>query len=319
MKTLLFLSLFFLNTMLHAMVSEELSLQDQWEQESLKALDYIPILQAKHVIFVPGLFHEMASGFNSYFMDNIEVAEKLGATTSYISLSSQNSIPYNAHILYRRIMHINKTNKKPIILVGHSKGGAEILYMLLIYPFLIIDDVVDSAILLQPAILGSPLTIYKENFFIDVIRNFLSPDLETLNPERSKLNFNEAYNGYEHFLNERAATTNKSIEELKQFFSTKINYVCSEMTAPEQLSTGIKIVLDTIGDTIKDDRHDGLLPISAQLFTPVGNVWGIIKCDHIGLVLKGPLSNVSSQERKAFMHLAFRKLFDATNFCVDEL
>ncbi len=291
-------------------MESDLSLQKQWDNEIQSDNAYGLILEGKHVIFVPGLFNELADFFSNYFLDNINVAKKLGATTSYRALSSKNSVPENARILYEEIIKIKKEYEKPLILVGHSKGSAEILYMLLSYPHLIINNIINNTLLFQSAILGSPLAEQSATCFAHIAIGLLSPNLETLKPAIATRNFMNASNLYEDTLREEASIANQSLEALKEFFSSKINFICSEIGPGEEPSFGVNFLLGILGHSLEIDRHDGLLPLYSQSHPNIGNSWGVLNCDHAGLVIKRPLSNVSTKERKAFMHLAFRKLFN---------
>ena len=175
------------------------SFQEIWDQEEKNgfvAAD-AQFLANKHVIFVAGILNEFADIINSYFTDNINAVIALGATYSYIGPSSALSIPENAALLYEEINKIAQEVQKPIILVGHSKGAAEILHALYTHPELILNQSIERALLIQPAIGGSPLADNASGILYSAVAALFNPNMSTLCTFQAQANFDRAFELYD--------------------------------------------------------------------------------------------------------------------------
>ena len=81
----------------------------------------------------------------------------MGFSVSHLGYLSSYTVPCNADKLLIDIQKIHAKIKLPIILVGHSKGGAESMYLALRYPELLISGIIERVVLIHPALGGSPL------------------------------------------------------------------------------------------------------------------------------------------------------------------
>lgn len=285
------------------------NLQEAWEAEIIKPINKndANLLKGKHVLFIAGLLgYELADIMGNYYLDNIKAVEKdLGGTSSYYSPLSSRSIPENADILYSLVMSTAREQKKPIDLVGHSKGAAEILYMILMHPELIIDGIVDHVLLIQAAIGGSPLAETKEGFLFNIAMSLFSPNLETLTAKISQQNFKNAFQNFESALKTYTGYINYS-----QKISSKIFYVQSKTTSDYSLA--ISILLTVMQNNLDDyeGEHDGLLPLSSQYHPDIGVPLGVLNADHADLTVSR-LSNVSNKARRALTRLLFRLMAQA--------
>ena len=115
------------------------------------------IFQRKHVVFVAGLLNEAAQLVQNYYCDNMAEARAMGFKVSYLGYLSCYTVPANADRLLNDIQKLYAVVKLPIILVGHSKGGAECMYLTLKYPELLLSNLIERVILVHPALGGSPL------------------------------------------------------------------------------------------------------------------------------------------------------------------
>jgi len=294
-----------------AMQPQTNNLQARWEAEikSSKRVDERKLLKGKHVLFVGGIMNELASALDFYFADNIStVREDLGGTASYFGPLSRLSIPENVKNLYQIIEETYEKEKKPLILVGHSKGGAEILALLLKHFELALDGIVCQALLIQPAIGGSPLAEASSGLLLDIMNAIFSPNLSTLTTFRANLNFDYSFIEYEDKLLNNAAILNIKKENLHEKISSKIFYVLSTTTESE-ISLGTSIILTVLQNDLSNyhGEHDGLLPVASQFDSRIGKVIGTVRSDHIGLTVS-KVSKISKHDRKAFTRLIFRIL-----------
>jgi len=263
-----------------------------------------PLLYGKHVVFVAGIMNELADLISNYFPDNIEAVQNMGATTSYLAPSSSLSIPQNAQILYREIRSIYDGVRSPLVLVGHSKGGAEVLHLILEHPELVLDGIVDTVLLIQPAIGGSPLA-YKSGPWISLVSAFLSPNLETLTPHKAKENFDLAFAKYDSALAKLVSA--RQLRATQEAISKRIFYIRATQD-PAQLGWGVGLVLRVWRSTLSyDTPNDGLLPLTSQIDPRIGTDLGVLRADHIDLVVS-EVTNMSAFDRKAVTYAAFEQI-----------
>lgn len=292
------------------MDTREISLQEQWEKEINKRAEGndSSLLRDKHVVFASGIMgRELANLIGRYFPDNIEAVEKdLGGTTSYFSPSSSLSIPENSAILFEEISLIAQNKKKKLVLVGHSKGGAEFLHLVLEHPELIIFGMVEQVLLIQPAIGGSPLIDMSEGILYSLFLAIFNPNMETLSTSRAKEIFDTAFANYEVALDKIAKSSGIASKTLHEIVSSRIFYVQSKIE-PEDESIGLSLVLTVLQNDLNslEVEHDGLLPMTSQYDKRIGKILGVLKVDHLGLTVS-TLSRVGKKARKAFMRLIFR-------------
>jgi hypothetical protein len=278
-------------------VAMSTTLQQQWEIEKrlgLRAEVDSKLLEGRHVIFVAGIMNELANIISNYYPSNIEAAKEFGATTSYIHPNSSNPIPENAELLYRSITDIYQRLQKPIILVGHSKGGAETLYAILKHPELITQGMVDRVLLIQAAIGGSPLA-EDQSWCFKVVCGLLNPNLKTLKPDIAKRNFDDVFWEFDRSM----------VSGQRRMISDRIFYVRSQI-APNDLSFGISLIRTLTNlDLSLLGPNDGLITITAQYDFRIGVDLGILQSDHIGLTVS-TVSSTSHEDRKSFMRALFK-------------
>lgn len=289
-----------------------LTLEQKWtyEKVNLNLRDNPDLLKGTHVLFVAGIMNELASLISSYYRDNMESAQALGATVSYFGPASQNAIPENADILYKKIISLSYQTQKKLIVVGHSKGGAELFYAILKHPDLFSRDIVDKVILIQPALGGSPLAASACGWCIDLLSTITKPNLEALTIEKSKNNFDIAFGFFNNALKKISRSDNpEDMNLLKSAISNRIFYVRSEQEY-NNLSFGVKIVLGICRNNLNEHgKNDGLLLVDAQMDPRIGIDLGILKADHIGLTVS-TVSNITRKDRQAFTRALFHHVLD---------
>ncbi len=310
------------------------TLQQKWEQEKQHQpyQEFNPslrILQDRHVVFVGGILNEVANLINNYYDDNRKAIEELGGSYTSLKPNSKKSIPENAETEYREILKIyygfnsenNERPIKPLILIGHSKGGAETLYTILTHPELILDGVIDRVLLIQPAIGGSPLANQEPSwclrcvsYVLDILPTLHRPNLTTLSTQEAARNFDEAFETYQRFFQKMAQTQGyEAAQKAKEEVSSKIFYVRSKIDPdanPSQIGLGTKIVLSACRNHLDtQEDNDGLLLTTAQMDTRIGTDLGIMISDHVGLTVS-LVSTLSREDRKAFTRAAIEQIYE---------
>lgn len=286
-------------------------LEKKWIQEKRETgiLNNNYILKDKHVLFVAGILNELASLISSYYSDNMEAAKEMGATVTYYGPASQTSVPLNAYLLNKKIRSLYEINKKKLIVVGHSKGGAELLYAILRYPDLITKNIVDSVILIQPSVGGSLLAENTCGWCFDLISTVSKPNLTTISPKITKQNFDKVFGLFNKAVLELTGNSNQNLaKDLEKQISDRIFYVRSQQSR-DKLSIGIETALAFCNTSL--DEHgpnDGLLLVKDQIDKRIGIDLGILKADHIDLTVS-TVSNISSLDRKAFTRAMFKTIY----------
>ncbi len=94
----------------------------------LKALDH------ESFLFVSGFLNEAIPG---YFKDQVEVVKELGAHAQTFEPSSFTAMTDEADEVQQRVLSVYGKDERPVVLVGHSMGGASSLLCLMRYPELV--------------------------------------------------------------------------------------------------------------------------------------------------------------------------------------
>lgn len=304
----------FIAAPLFAMDFPPASLQAMWESEIKNSgrIDDKNLLEGKHVIFFSGLMNEFADLCGLYFTDNIEaVRHELGGSASYFGPSSELSIPDNVEIIHHHILATAEQQRKPLILVGHSKAGPELLQTILRYPELILQGVVFQVLLIQPALHGSPLADYTPGFLFSLVKVIMTPNLATLNTLTANEDLDAAFVSYQKALLNNIAIFHGDQKTMEKQISSRIFFVKSQIEQSE-VSFGVSLVLTVIQNDLSsyNGSHDGLLPLSSQEDDRIGIDLGVVHSDHIGLTIS-TISNVCKDDRKAFTRVVFRVLAEA--------
>ena len=274
-------------------------LQLLWQQEIEHAEIAPKRLKNKHVLFVSGMLNEIIAPVSGYFLDSREAVEQdLGGESSHFGPSSQNSISENARILYEHFLEIQANKPRSFILIGHSKGAAVILCMILQHPELILERSIDQVILIQAAIQGSAAANDPSRWLRNsyaYIRDWVGLETESLSETGSKALFNKLFEEYEALLENQD----------KQFISNKIFYVRSA-EVPEKRSYSVELVLEiTQHKPDPSIPNDGLIASHAQLDSRIGIDLGVIQADHLSLVIPW-VTALSKHERRALMRAIFK-------------
>lgn len=273
---------------------------------------------SRHIVFVDGLLNEAAQLVGNYFCDNISEVERIGIQQTHIGYLSSVTVPDNADKLFAAIQKIHTKQKCPLILIGHSKGGAESLYCVLKYPELLISGMVDRVVLIHGAIGGSPLSYrVSDNFAGRSFSKYLGMGLVSLRPDVARKSFDDIFESFRKTVatvarKETVASSDSSnnisddsnlcslTDEVFKKLSNRVFYIRGKCAA-NTLCWGVRFVIyfckAPLDPTIP---NDGLLHCNDQMYKNFGVDLGILECDHIDLVIGGMVTNAAPDRRKAF-------------------
>jgi hypothetical protein len=297
--------------------AQALTLNERWLQERVTPFqgissEVLDTLKSRHVLFISGIMNELADPqvlgvrfFKSYYKSNISAVEnELGMTYDYYGPNSAEAVEANSQKIYSEILRIYSHVGKPLVIIAHSKGGAETLHALLQHPELILRSYVDRVILIQAAIGGSPIATTTEDrwFLYSAVSWFVHQGVKSLEVDRSRKRLESAFSVYESHLSRFLEHERGGVGDLSSLHtevSQRIFYVRSH-ESQEHLSWGIRTVNRVCGMRLHDDgRNDGLLMLKDQKHPKIGVDLGVLLSDHIGLTVDY-YSNISSTDKKAF-------------------
>jgi pimeloyl-ACP methyl ester carboxylesterase len=239
----------------------------------------VPSLAGRHVIFVAGFMNEMIPG---YFGDNVAATEALGATTSILEPSSEQVLEEDT----RTIAHeLKKHGERPVVLFGHSKGGAGVLLTVLRDPQLVLSGRVEAVIVLQGSIGGSPLA--------DTLEPVTGPGMYALTQKTSDDSFSKV-------LTYLANTLTPA--QWDQLFS-RIFYVRS---AHDKTTLAAELAVTELA-LKKKGPNDGLLTPD-QMKLSYGVDLGVLDADHAALTVSSFLATSTPEERKQFTLALYREV-----------
>ena len=194
-------------------------------------------------------------------------------------------------------------------------GGAEALYCILRSPELLLLNIVDRVVLIDPAIGGSVLADHMDiSLRARAVRYYLGAGLESLRPEVAHANFEAIYQVFQEKLKSLFSGfgEGRHLTELQRL-SARVFYVRSSVSDSETLSRGIRVVhAFTDYGELQGTRNDGLLDVKEQLLnvTPAfGTDFGILTADHLELVIAGMFSRSNAESRMAFTRAILQGIY----------
>jgi pimeloyl-ACP methyl ester carboxylesterase len=259
-----------------------------------------PASPLKHVgelqfLFIAGFLHEAIPG---YFIDNMAVTKELGADASALFPSSGQTVSDTADVVRDEVLTRYQANKRPVVLVGHSKGGAEALLAVLRYPELVTLGVVEKVIVIQGALGGSPVADRLRS--VGAVGGLpVHFGLEALTREKARALFKL----------ELEALRRKAPQETIDFVFSKVFYVraCSGdgQVALELLPSYEFLKRQGSG------KNDGLVLVEDQRLYEGGTDLGVLDSDHGSLTVSSFVSASTPRQRRAFTRALLREVFAA--------
>ena len=315
------------------------TLAENWDREVAAPMslfsntpELLESLRQRHVVFITGVMNEFTRPF--YFKAFRETLEQdLKMTTSRFDPSSLLTPEANAKILNQYLQSLDHQRKKekkcgPIILVGHSKGGAEIFYTAQQHSDLILNGTVENMLIIQGAIQGSQLLQDDRAWWpIKIVKNHISPwfgnsyqslDTHHAIPSCKRLitefrefckfrdpsELQKLYEpgpegrGFARFNEfekpERPQPKNPHTEDrsdshpIFKMVSNKLHYVLTHEDPENQMFLTRTGIWWCGNDLTQIGKNDGFLALEHQMHADIGNVLGEVRADHSALALSPP-------------------------------
>ena len=109
-----------------------------------------------HYVFVGGYKNEKIP---DYFVDNVHMLQEQGRHVDVIMPRSENSISRNADILKEKLLHLyEQGGRQPLSVIAHSKGGVELVNMILRHSDSFPKEILKTMIVVQSPLKGSEFT-----------------------------------------------------------------------------------------------------------------------------------------------------------------
>lgn len=289
-----------------------LEFQQRWTEELNSPLQTmsdhtLEVLKNRQVLFVAGFLSDIHPAGGVFYEKNTkELAKQIGIKYSYLSLPSHKSAIDNANEIYQKTMRIFSQNKTPVILFGHSKGGAEVFFTLLKYPELILNGIVDRAVLIQAAIGGTPLA-NPESPTMSGLFLFFGNGLRSMIPKIADQNVTTELSSFIKNIRYLFATENLGfMEEMIQQVSKKIFYVRS--SSGNRLKGIFQIAQATAQINLTNlGPNDGILLVEDQKCSYFGTDIGVLESDHFNLALN---QNGETKKLLAFTRAILGEIYE---------
>ena len=260
-------------------------------------------------VFVPGFLNEFS---HNYFGDNIRFLEKADVDSDSIVMvhpNSSKSVSENVPKVLEAIHKVHKkSNGRPVIVFGHSKGSVEVLATLAKFPDLLRRSVA-HAFLIQGA--------YKGSKVADLIREHgsvgdLSFGLRTQAGLSWRLLRSLGYLSSAGFLNLTTRGSESSWVgwtqvpvSVRKLLAKHVTFITS-YRACKHHSRFIR----PYGCWLerRNVRSDGLVAFADQSIPGLGTRIELADMDHADLVVPYPVSNQSKKVRRALIKTCLRYL-----------
>ena len=235
-----------------------------------------------HYVFVGGYKNEKLA---DYFSDNVQWLKNQGNLVSVIMPRSENSISRNADLLKEKLLSaFEEGGRRPLAVIAHSKGGVELVNMILRYPESFPKEVLGKMIVVQSPLRGSAMT---EKLVTKMDRSILALSplywmARTYHAGGASL----ATSKVEKDIEESAK--NISEDQIKEI-STRLFYVRS-LKSKNQLSAPLR---EMIGPIRVEGASDGLVLTTEQSLSEIKGVqFGQVleidsQSDHLDYFVRG--------------------------------
>jgi len=225
----------------------------------------------RNILFVCGVLNEVIR--KNYFADNIKTLRQdfEAQVFSPFFPDSDGSISDNADKLAQSLPLLYEKTGRAIIIIGHSKGGIEVLLTVLRHPELIERGIVERVISIQGAIRGAPvadMVAGKDLSFISkvsikLVKIFL-PGLDNLGTVESRRLVSEALQGLSY-------TERNTID--------RVLYYIRSVQRPSQTIFYLKPINYYL--SYHYGENDGMILAEDQMSKDIGQDTGIIRgADH---------------------------------------
>lgn len=253
-------------------------------------------------VFVGGMLNEKVGG---QFPDNRGALIRFGIKRSQIFIihpKSKEAIRTNAQLIAAELSKIYLKTDKPMVLIAHSKGAAEILAIALTLPELMKHKIA-AAFLIQGAIGGSALADHFTGAGATVDHRMPRLDRMALSVIDNGVDYlkSSMHRGIKSLTKKNTSQLWKYLlttHSIAQFQQDKIYYISSK-----QKYAKLSSVLIPTGSylTTYYGANDGLVEQSAHFHSQFGTHLAMVDADHTDLTGGWPISNGGTLLRYALM------------------
>ncbi len=229
-------------------------------------------------LFVGGYGNELAR--DHYFQTNVQVVREMGAFAKTFFPSSLRSAAGNIESLRHAVLDAHREGGgKPVVLIGHSKGGLESLATVLAHPELIREGVVANVVTVQSPIGGNALGDQSGTVARLLARAIAlsSPSFRSLQTE-----------GIRSVIADRISEMSESEKADYRLVSRAVRYVISHKDVADS-SLGIQKLAKLASPAI---LNDGLVAKQDMWIPGFGTILGELYLDHLEAVVGRPVSGV---------------------------
>ena len=248
------------------------------------------LLNRYHVVFIAGFLNERAR--DRYFRDNVKaLQEHKIENISMIFPSSRKSISENVAFVRNELEKFyEQGQKKPLIIFGHSKGGLEVISLVLQEPELL-NFQIERIIAMQSPINGN---VFLDRWITQGAIHFSV--LDGMNSLRGEQVQKIVHEKFMHLNDEQKALVSSRV------------YFISTARKPSEVAFVFRIPAYMMY-TVKESS-DGVVATKNMTFDLFGKFLGHVKSDHTELVIGAVRGlNIATPEKtRAFTLAVFKNL-----------
>lgn len=283
---------------------QKLWVQEIAQPESTLTPEVRTILARRHVIFIGGLFNEFGLPGWLYFRDTLSAAEReLGMSATFYGPNSFSCLSDSIEALYLFIQNESARVRKPILLETHSMGSEIAFHLLLKYPHLILDGVVECLISVQGAIRGSSLLDPRSaSPFAQLMHFVMGSELKRLGTQGALENLQLAFQD----LNRAIQIEPENGKQIWTALDQHILFYKSSMPK-ESLNFFLMMTQLFFGQDIGlQCENDGFICIQDQYTDLMGQDRGTFEGGHSDVFGPEPIGLLWPSTRRAFQRALFQ-------------
>ncbi|CAN5449879.1 hypothetical protein BH10BDE1_BH10BDE1_06970 [soil metagenome] len=236
-------------------------------------------------LFIGGYGNEF--GRDHYFQWNVEMLAEMGAGSvrTFFPSSLKAAGANLAEVREQIVRSYRDSGGRPVVVMGHSKGGLETLATLLKYPELVTEGIVANAILIQAPVGGNTL-LDQRGLLGRLYAKALSLPAEAFRSLRTP--------GINAIVAERIEELTDSKAELRAV-SRVVRYVISHKEV-EDSGAGIRLASQFLPHKIP---NDGLVAKIDMWIPGFGTILGDLYIDHLEVMLGKSVRFVADNVERA--------------------
>ena len=179
----------------YCIAAEKTPFEEEWALEKTESKStFFPstldLIKDRQVVLVSGFINELGGPIGGYFYAAVDAVKKDLEMTTTLFLPKTPAFSTNITAIYHAVLEAYEKEQKPVILIGHSKGGEEILHTILRHPDLMLENKVDRVLLIQSAIQGVSLLddnqLRSSIIYMKKVSEFFFEGIECLDPKLAK-------------------------------------------------------------------------------------------------------------------------------------